>query len=222
MQMEQVGYGQYIADIILRSPIGVPIYTENIAEEIANQYQIDLEKAKGLVNVNLKRIADSNDLERYQKGVYYKAQTTPFGKTKLNPAYIARDAYIYKNGMTIGYETGASFLNKIGLTTQIAKYKYYATNVFKQNGSRVEEKLNVVLRKPKLEVTEENYQYQQLLDAVENRDKIPIDACYSERIILDYIENNSLDFKKLVAYASKYYRKETLLRIGEIAASELL
>jgi len=219
--MEQVGYGQYIADMIFHLPVGVPIYTEDIAETLAEQFKIDFEKAKGLVNVNLKRIADSNDLERYQKGIYFKAQTTPFGKTKLNPAILARDAYIYKNGMTIGYETGASFLNKIGLTTQIAKYKYYATNVFKQNGGRVNEKLNVALRKPKLEVTEENYRYLQLLDAVENKEKVPIDAPHPERIILDYIKNNNLDIKKLVAYAHKYYRKEILLQIGEIVASEV-
>ncbi len=219
--MEQVGYGQYIADMIFRLPVGVPIYTEDIAEKLVKQFEINFEKAKGLANVNLKRIADNNDLERYQKGVYYKAQITPFGKTKLNPAILARNAYIHKNSITIGYETGASFMNKIGLTTQIAKYKYYATNVFKQNGSRVDEKLNVVIRKPVTTVTEENYRYLQLLDAIENKDKVPIDASHPEKIILFYIKNNSLDFIKLVAYANKYYRKETLLRIGEIAASEL-
>lgn len=219
--MERVGYGQYIADNILRLPFGVPIYTEDIASDLAKQFDIDIEKAKGLVNVNLKRIADSSDLERYQKGIYYKAQVTPFGKTKLNPAHVTRDVYIHKNGVTIGYETGATFLNQIGLTTQIAKYKYYATNAFKQNGSRVDEKLNVVIRKPPAEVTEENYLYLQLLDAIENKDKVPIDALHPKKIIRGYMKNNKLDFVKLVAYASKYYRKEILLWIGEIAASEL-
>lgn len=219
--MEQVGYGQYISDNILRLPFGVPIYTEDIASDLAKQFDIDLEKAKCLVNVNLKRIADSSGLERYQKGIYYKAQVTPFGKTKLNPAHVARDAYLYKNGVTIGYETGASFLNQIGLTTQIAKYKYYATNAFKQNGSRVDEKLKVVIRKPTVAVTEENHLYLQLLDAIENKDKVPIDALHPEKIILDYIKSNKLDFIKIVAYASKYHKKEILLRIGEIAASVL-
>lgn len=219
--MERAKYGQYIADNILSIPFGVPIYTENIARDLANQFDIDLEKAKGLVNVNLKRIADSSGLERYQKGIYYKTQATPFGKTKLNPAHVVRDAYLYKKGRVIGYETGASFLNQVGLTTQMAKYKYYATNVFKQNGSRVDEKLNVVIRKPVMSVTEGNYLYLQLLDAIENKDKAPIDAIHPEKIILDYIRNNNLDFVKLVAYASKYYRKETLLRIGDIAAKEV-
>jgi len=219
--MEQVGYGQYIADNIFRLPFGVPIYTEDIASDLAKQFDIDLEKAKGLVNVNLKRIADSSDLERYQKGIYYKVQVTPFGKTKLNPAHVARNAYLYKDGMIIGYETGATFLNQIGLTTQIAKYKYYATNVFKHNGSRVDEKLNVVIRKPTTAVTEENQLYLQLLDAIENKDKVPIETPNPEKIILDYLRNNNLDFVKLVAYASKYYRKEILLRIGENAASEI-
>jgi len=219
--MEQIGYGQYISDNILRLPFGVPIYTEDIANDLARKFDIDIEKAKGLVNVNLKRITDSSDLERYQKGIYYKAQVTPFGKTKLNPAQVTRDTYIYINGLTIGYETGATFLNQIGLTTQIAKYKYYVTNAFKQNGSRVDEKLNMVIRKPPTEVTEENYLYLQLLDAIENKDKVPIDALHPEKSIFDHIKKNNLNFVKLVAYASKYYKREILLRIGEIAASEL-
>jgi hypothetical protein len=36
------------------------------------------------------------------------------------------------------------------------------------------------------------------------------------------VKDNNLNFEKLVAYASKYYRKETLLRVGEIVAGELL
>lgn len=219
--MEQIGYGQYIAENILHLPFGVPIYTEDMARGLAKQFDIDMKKAKGLVNVNLKRLADNNDLKRYQKGIYYKAKITPFGKAKLNPAYVIRDIYLNKNGVVIGYETGATFLNQIGLTTQIAKYKYCATNAFKQNGSRIDEKLKVVIRKPPVKVTEQNYQYLQLLDAIENKDKIPIDVHHPEKIILNYIRKNQLDFIKLVAYAGKFYRKEILLCIGKIAASEL-
>lgn len=219
--MAQAGYGRYVADNILGLPCGVPIYTEDIAANLAGQFNIDIKKAKSLVNVYLKRIVDNSDLKRYRKGIYYRAETTPFGGTRLNPAYIINDVYLHKHGKTIGYETGASFLNRIGLTTKIAKYKYYATNAFKQTGSRIDKKLNIALRKPKATVTEENHRYLQLLDALENKDKVPFDALHPERIFLDYIKNNGLDFVKLAAYASKYYRKEVLLRLGEFAANDL-
>ncbi|MDD3926795.1 MAG: hypothetical protein PHT33_09075 [bacterium] len=219
--MTQPGYKQYIIDNIHRFPFGLPIYTNDIANDFAGQFEVDVKEAKALVNVYLKRIADNGDLKRYCKGIYYRAQETPFGETRLNPAHIISDTYLQKNGVVIGYETGASFLNRIGLTTQIAKYKHYATNAFKQNGSRVDKKLNAVIRRPPATVTEENHQYLQLLDAIANKDHVPIDAHHPETFFLDYIRKNGLDFAKLVAYGSKYYKKEMLLRIGEIAASEL-
>jgi hypothetical protein len=82
-------------------------------------------------------------------------------------------------------------LNKIGLTTQIVKYKYYATNVFKQNGSRVDKKLNILIRKPIVMVTDENHRYLQILDVIENKDKSPIDSLHPEKIIFNYIKPQS-------------------------------
>ncbi len=215
------GYGKYVANNIEGAPFGVPIYTEEIANNLALEYHIGIKKAKGLVNVNLKRIADNNNLERYQKGIYYKAKETPFGKTKLNPGLVANNAYVNKNGKIIGYETGPNFLNRIGLTSQMAKYKYYATNIFKQNGSRIEDDKKIIIRKPPATVTEDNCKYLQLLDAIENKDKIAIDAINPEKLILNYIANNHLDFAMLVAYARTKYKKEVLLRLGDIAAIEI-
>ena len=219
--MEHVGYGQYIANNIISLPYGVPIYTEVIANDLAKQFHLDIAKAKGLVNVNLNRIAQKLDLERFQKGIYFKAKVTPFGKTKLNPAYITQNAYLRKNEETIGYETGATFMNQIGLTTQMAKHRFIVTNVFNRNGSKVDEKLHLVIRKPYTFVTNDNYQYLQVLDAIENKDKVPVDANEPNRVILEYIRRCNLDIIKLLAYASKYYGRETLRHLGEIAAFEL-
>ena len=215
--MKRMGYKQYIVEYIFRLPFNIPIYTEDIAFNLAGHFNIDVGQAKTLVNVNLPRIADNYDLVRYQKGIYYRAQNTPFGKTKLNPALIIRDRYTKKGGVVTGYETGASFLNQIGLTTQIPKYKKYATNAFNQFGGRENEKLKIVIQKPRTHITEDNYLYLQLLDAITNKDKVTFDVPQPEKIILDYINARKLDFIKLVGYAGKYYNKKTQLRISEIA-----
>jgi hypothetical protein len=217
--MKRIGYKQYIADYIFHSPFNIPIYTEDIAFNLAGHFNIEVGQAKALVNVNLPRIADNYDLVRYQKGIYYRAQNTPFGKTKLNPALINRDRYTQKGGVVTGYETGASFLNQIGLTTQIPKYKKYATNAFNQFGGKENKKLMVIIQKPRTHITEDNYLYLQLLDAITNKDKVTFDVPQPEKIILDYINARKLDFIKLVGYAGKYYNKKTQLRISEIAVA---
>ena len=166
-----------------------------------------------------REIADIYDLVRYQKGIYYKAENTPFGKTKLNPAIINRDRYLEKDGVINGYETGASFLNQMGLTTQMPKYKKYATNAFKYNGCKVNKKLLVIIQKPRAKITQDNYLYLQLLDAIANKDKVTFDVFQPEKVFFNYINDKKLDFKKLVGYAKKYYNKKIVLRISEIAAT---
>jgi hypothetical protein len=220
--MKRIGYKQFITEYISGLPYNVPIYTEDVARKLANHFVIGLKQAKTLVNVNLPRIAETHDLVRYQKGIYYKAQNTPFGKTKLNPALINRDLYTQRGGEITGYETGASFLNQIGLTTQIPKYKKYATNAFRQYGCRVNKRRMVIIQKPQTLITEDNYLYLQLLDAIANKDKVTFDARRPEKIILDYINDKSLDFQKLVGYAGKYYSKKTQIRISEIVATGII
>ena len=217
--MKRVGYKQYIAEHIFRLPFNIPIYTEDLATNLAGHFRIEIGQAKALVNVNLPRIADRCGLVRYQKGIYYRAQNTPFGKTKLNPALINRDRYTQKGGVVTGYETGASFLNQIGLTTQVPKYKKFATNAFNQFGSKENKKLMTIIQRPRAHITEDNYLYLQLLDAITNKDKVTLDVPQPEKVILEYINARKLDFMKLVGYAGKYYNKKTQLRISEIAAA---
>jgi hypothetical protein len=213
-------YSEYIAERLNRMPYGTPIFTDEVANNLIRDFNINLEKAKTIVNVNLKRHVDNQNLERFQRGIYYKAQQTLFGKTKLNPNSMAFKIYINRNNEIIGYETGPSFLNKIGLTTQNAKNKYFATNVYQTNRCKIDNKLNVVIRKPPIKVTADNYKYLQLLDAIENRDNIAIDTNYPEKVILNYIKKNNFDLMRLVYLARKYYKNEVLLRVIDIVAGE--
>ncbi|MCE5208776.1 MAG: DUF6088 family protein [Chloroflexi bacterium] len=214
--MKQKGYKQFITDHVCHLPSNIPIYTADIAFHLAAHFNLDIRQAKTLVNVNLPRIANTCDLVRYRKGIYYRAEDTVFGKTRLNPALVNRDRYISKNGEITGYETGASFLNQIGLTTQIPKYKEYATNVFKHRGKRIDKKLQVIIKKPKIQVTKENYRYLQLLDAIENKEKIGLDAPNPEMLFRKFIDDNALDLRLLIGYAESIYSKGTVHKIGRI------
>lgn len=216
--MEQKGYKQFIKDHVCRLPHNIPIYTAEIASHLAAHFNLDIHRAKALVNVNLPRIANTSDLVRYRKGIYYRAEDTVFGKTRLNPALVNRDRYINRNGDINGYETGAAFLNQIGLTTQIPKYKKYATNIFKQRGARTDKNLQVIIKKPKVQITKDNYLYLQLLDAIENKDKIGLDAPNPEELLWVYINQNGLELKKLFAYAKENYNTKTKDRIFNIVA----
>ena len=220
--MKRKGYQQFIIERVNLYPQNTPIYTVEIARTLAIHFKLDFDHARGLVNVTLPRIAEKYDVVRYRKGVYYRAQKTVFGRTKLNPALVNRDRYINQFGKVIGYETGAAFLNRIGLTTQIPKYKKYATNQFKHRGTRTDKNLQVIIRKPKLQVTTENYEYLQVLDAIENKDRVAFDHPEPEKVLYAYITKKELDIHKLFKIAEENYNQNTRNRIFRMVAVGLI
>ena len=86
--------------------------------------------------------------------------------------------YLTNGNDITGYETGPSLLQKIGLTTQIPKYRYIATIKYNHN------------------------LYLHLIDAIENKDKVNIDSSNSAKILDDYIIRNKIDYERLIAIAA--------------------
>lgn len=219
--MRQAGYGKFITEYIKKMAPGVPIYTEDAAKEIVAHFYTTPDQARKVVNVTLKRMADGNEqikLIRYQKGIYYRPKVTAFGISLLNPMQVVIESYVKKGKDEFGYETGPSLVNKLGLTTQIPKYRYYATNRCHRYGDNVDEKRKVVFRSPVIAVSAENRPYLQLLDILQNKDNTPIDAADAQRRMENYIEQNNIDFRKLIALAQKHYGRKVTLRVAELAA----
>lgn len=214
-------YATYITRLIEQTPAGVPIFTEEITQLLSNQFALKTDQARKIVNTNLHRLKGTQ-LENFRKGIYYKPKVTVFGRAPLNQNEIIVKKYITQKNEVIGYETGPSFLQKIGLTTQIPKHRYIATNVVNHKGNRIDKELKIVLRKPKIAVTNDNVKYLQIIDAAENKDRASIDATNPMQILNDYIVKNGLDFGKLVAIAKTRYPKEVLTRVIEIAEATRL
>lgn len=219
--MKRTGYSDFIIEYINKSTPGVAIFTEDTAKEVATHFGTNMEQAKKVVNVTLKRLADreNNLLIRFDKGVYYRPKMTAFGPSKLNPMQVFIETHIRKGMNVFGYETGPSLLNQMGLTTQIPKYRYFATNRCQRYGDHVDTKLKVVLRRPLMNVSAETRPYLQLLDAIENKDRTPIDVENAQERLAKFVIQNNLDFKKLIAYGKRYYNKEVVWQIAELAAS---
>ena len=71
-----------------------------------------------------------------------------------------------------------------------------------KNFNKYENKnLTVIIRKPKIEVNNNNYKYLQLFDLIENKDNIDIEVENPDEIIYNFITENELDFEKIIKYA---------------------
>lgn len=211
-------YIEFVSHFLSDINIGMPIYTKQIANKMGKEYNISEKEAAAAVAVALKRIMDSNkipELRLYQKGIYYKTKCTPFGEIGINKEQLIADKYIFPH---IGYETGLTTMNRLGLTTQLSKERIIATNMAK-DCMRTDKKLDVTIRPPKVEINAKNKKYLQLLDALELIDKAPIDEEEPYKIIAQYIKNENMGYGELLAYADSYYNKKTVLHLAHTASA---
>ena len=82
------------------------------------------ELSENAVRQSVKRLVANGFLERYDNGIYYiPKQGGLLGKSYLDPFLVIMRKYVRSKSETFGYVTGISFVNQLGLTTQMpAKY----------------------------------------------------------------------------------------------------
>lgn len=182
---------------------GIPIFIEEIKDYIIQFYNTnDKEKVFNNVKAILNRMNKEGIIETAYKGIYYIPVENIFGKMLLGNRQIIQYKYIMdKKGNIKGYITGAKLFNNIHLTTQVPNIIDIATNECKNFNKYENKNLNVIIRKPKIEVNNNNYRYLQLFDLIENKDNIDIEVENPDEIIYNFIAENELDFEKIIKYA---------------------
>ena len=76
-------YTDYVQNYLKQQGYGIPIYTHEIADAVAMNYELDKKKAAAATAVAVKRIFDKGELPElrcHQKGIYYRTVITPFGE----------------------------------------------------------------------------------------------------------------------------------------------
>lgn len=210
--MERLTYGEFITSKIADIPYGQPFQTDIIAEAMAEEYAIPVHKAKPITNVTLKRLADRGSIERFQKGVYYRVKQTVFGKARPSEDILEAQLLTRRGDEIIGYETGLSLMNKIGLTTLVPKKREIATNTYRKN---INDRY-ITIRKPVTTVNAGNFRYLQLLDVIRDLPKAPVDADNPKALLHAFVERNKLDTVEALTYARQHYPQKTLLNLVDV------
>ena len=185
---------EYIYNAIDRLPKGYVFTYADFNTEV-NQ--------KEAVIKALNRLVASGKIAKLAKGKYYKPESTPFGNLQPNQAQVVKDL-LEDNGKIIGYLTGYSIYNQLGLTTQVSNTIQIGKNQVRPNFKR--ERYTIAFVKQKNTITKENIPLLQLLDTIRYIKKIPdasiIDSCKRLLAILKKIEGKEMN--TLVRLALKY------------------
>ncbi|MCK9209921.1 MAG: DUF6088 family protein [Ignavibacteriaceae bacterium] len=152
---------EYIAFTIDRLPKG---YVFTYADFVTKVNR------KEAVIKTLNRMAASGKIVKLAKGKFYKPETTVFGNLQPNQAQVVKDL-LENNGKLIGYLTGYSIYNQLGLTTQISNIIQIGKNETRPSFKR--ERYTISFIKQKNTITRENIPLLQILDSIRYIKKIP-------------------------------------------------
>lgn len=151
----------------------------------------------------LNRLAASGKISKLSKGKFYKPENTVFGTLEPNQYQVVKDL-LEEEGKTIGYLTGYSIYNKLGLTTQVSNTIQIGKNEIRPKFKR--ERYTISFIQQKNTITKENIPFLQILDAVRYIKKIPDTSTDAACIRLFNIvkEFANKDISTLMRLAQKY------------------
>ncbi len=151
----------------------------------------------------LNRMVTAGKIAKLSKGKYYKPETTPFGNLLPDQTQVVKDL-LEENNRTVGYLTGYSIYNSLGLTTQINNTIQIGKNEIRPSFKRGQYTISFI--KQKNTITKENTPLLQILDAIRNIKKIPDTTISKSSKRLSAILKNLSDSEKftLVRLALKY------------------
>lgn len=166
---------------------------------------------EGMSDANLrqqiKKLADTGKIKRYDAGIYFIPKQTTFKSESMIPRdAVIEKKYLKDGDMTCGYISGMMFANQLGLTTQVpAVYEIVtnrATSDYRQTSLT---SVKVILRKPKVTVTKDNYRILQFLDLLKDIDSVAeVEGDGLRQRILSYMKDMMFTFSMLEPYLSYY------------------
>lgn len=162
----------------------------------------------------LGRLCAEEKLIRFEKGVYYIPTDTALGKSRLAPEKVIVKKYINNGSGEIGYFSGITFMNRLGLSTQMPNTLELYTN---NEPSRVREVSvggqRVLLRRSRSRIDSGNAAAMSFLELMNFTDAAFYDA-EKKKIIAGFIKNNKIT-RKAIAECAPYFPDKALRTLIE-------
>lgn len=162
----------------------------------------------------MERLIKVGVIKRLSNGIFYKPRMTVFGELKPSEEELIKP-YIFKKKKRIAYITGTALYNQMGLTTQVPKTIKIASS--RKRFSYSNEILNIKSTLSYVAVSDENYKFLEILDAIKDFNKIQdLSMENGIQILKNILYNlNEKDLKTLVA-CSLFYPPKARAFLGAL------
>jgi len=169
----------------------------------------------------LKKLVSNEELKRFDSGIYYFPKKMPWGDSVLSTNKIVEWRFLSNGYDTYGYVTGASLLNKTGLSTQVPNLLELVSN---KESTRVRDiyigNQRIRVRRSRTTVTRDNVNVLQFLDLMNLISPSLLDE--TERYMLSkYVKASGVTRVDVAQYAELFPAKVMKNMIESGVAYEL-
>lgn len=184
----------YVLDTINRYPKGYVFTYLDIG--------VESDKREAVIK-SLNRLVASGKIMKVSKGRFYKSEETPFGPMRPSQYQIVKDL-LEDNGRIVGYLTGFSVFNDLGLTTQLSNEIQIGSNNTRSKITRGSYSISFIRQNNN--ITKSNIPFLQLLDAIRYVKRIPDTTLTkaSNRLLSIINDMEAEDISTLIKLSMKY------------------
>jgi DNA-binding Lrp family transcriptional regulator len=165
------------------------------------------------IRYHLKKLTDDGVIARFAAGIYYMPKTDIFGdKMSLSSETVALHKYIFRRGKPVGFYSGYTLSNKLGLSLQVPFKTEITSNYAPAQVREISIKdRKYILRRPVIEITDDNRYAMQLLECLKDLDKTAeSDAKFCGSVLTGFAKKHGITREKidalLVYYPLKIYK----------------
>lgn len=190
--------------------------------------ELDIEGLnESTLRVQMKKMTDAGMLKRFDTGIYFIPKKTIFksGST-ISVMQVIEKKYLKNKDQVCGYLSGYMLVNMAGLTTQVpVVYEVVSNNATTDYRKIMINKTRVIVRRPKVLVTNENVRILQFLDLIKDVD------VYSEeegndlkKRMLEIMKKLDITFSALEPYLGFYPEKiyKNMYKTGVLAGVSII
>ncbi len=196
---------EYIRLVIDRLPKGYVFTYED--------FNVEVSKKEAIIKA-LNRMANSGKIAKLSKGKYFKPERSPFGVLQPSQEQVVKDL-LNVDGKIVGYLTGYSIYNKLGLTSQVSNMIQIGKNQTRPKFKR--ERYTISFVKQKNTINKNNIPLLQILDSIKYIKKIPDTSILSSCIrFFEILKKMKIDDKKDMIRLSLKYPPSTRALLGAL------
>lgn len=173
--------------------------------------ELDIEGLnESTLRVQIKKMTDAGMLKRFDTGIYFIPKKTIFkSSSTISVMQVIEKKYLKNKDKVFGYLSGYMLVNMAGLTTQVpVVYEVVSNNATTDYRKIMINKTRVIVKRPKVPVTNENVRILQFLDLIKDVDIYSEEEGNSlKKRMLEIMKKLDITFSALEPYLSFYPEK---------------